>query len=226
MPTVLITGAGKGLGFEFARQYAAEGWSVHACVRDPGECARLAALGRTVRTHVADITDRTALMRLAADLKDVAIDLLICNAGVYGPKGCRFGQTDYAAWTQVLRVNVLGSMATVEALVANVEASERRLVVFMSSRLGSIALNDGGDLIYRSSKAALNQVAKTLSVELAPRGICIVALSPGHVRTDMGGPQAPLAPEFSIGRLRQVIAGLTAADTGKFIAFTGQENPW
>jgi NAD(P)-dependent dehydrogenase (short-subunit alcohol dehydrogenase family) len=226
MPNVLITGAGKGLGFELARQYAAEGWHVFTSVLDANEQERVRALGEHVRTFVADTTKRATLARMAADLQGTPIDVLICNAGIYGPVGQAFGETDYAAWEQVLRVNVLGSTATIEALIANVEASSRKLIVVMSSRLGSIAWNDGSDPIYRSSKAALNQVVKTLSVDLVGRGVTIVAVSPGWVRTDMGGPDAPLSPEVSINGVRKVIAGLTSKDTGKYLAFDGTENAW
>lgn len=226
MPNVLITGAGKGLGFELARQYAAEGWHVFASVLDPSEQERVRALGEQVRTFVADTTMRATLARMASELQGTPIDVLICNAGIYGPVGQAFGETDYDTWERVLRVNVLGSTATIEALIANVEASSRKLIVVMSSRLGSIAWNDGGDPIYRSSKSALNQVVKTLSVDLAGRGITIVAVSPGWVRTDMGGPDAPLSPETSIAGVRKVIAGLTPKDTGKYLAFDGTENAW
>lgn len=226
MPTLLVTGAGKGLGYEFARQYAAEGWDVLALVRDPVECEQLEALGPNVRASSADVTDRTSLAKVAAAHANVPIDLLICNAGIFGPKGWQFGQTDYDVWARVMQVNVLGSMATIEAFAGNVALSGRKQIAVMSSRLGSIAYNDGGEIIYRSSKAALNQVVKTLSVELAPRGISVVALSPGRVHTDMGGPEAPLSPEFSISSLRRVIAALRPDDTGKFIAFDGQENAW
>ncbi len=187
MPTVLITGAGRGLGFEFAKQYAADGWKVIATVRKPEAGAKLAALGRSVEIHIADVTDRAAIARLAKDLKGAPIDVLICNAGIYGPKGQPFGKTDYATWEQVMRVNVMAPMAVVEALVDNVAASGLKRIVMMSSGLGSITRNDGGDPIYRSSKAALNQIAKTLSAELKERGIAVVAVSPGWVQTDMGG---------------------------------------
>jgi NAD(P)-dependent dehydrogenase (short-subunit alcohol dehydrogenase family) len=226
MPTVLITGAGRGLGFEFAKQYAADGWKIIATVRKPEAGAKLAALGKAVEIHIADVTDRPAIARLTKDLKGAPIDVLICNAGIYGPKGQPFGQTDYATWEQVMRVNVMAPMAMVEALVDNVAASDLKRIIMMSSGLGSIARNDGDDPIYRSSKAALNQVAKTLSAELKGRGITVVAVSPGWVKTDMGGPAASLTPEVSIAGLRKVIAGLALKDTGRYLHYDGTENPW
>jgi NAD(P)-dependent dehydrogenase (short-subunit alcohol dehydrogenase family) len=226
MPTVLITGAGRGLGFEFAKQYAADGWKVIATVREPAAGAKLSALGKSVEVHLVDVTDRAAVARLAKDLKGAAIDLLICNAGIYGPKGQPFGQTDYAAWEQVMRVNVMAPMAVVEALADNVAASAQKRIVMMSSSLGSIARNDGGDPIYRSSKAALNQVGKTLGAELKGRGITVVSVSPGWVKTDMGGSTAPLTADVSIAGLRRVIAGLRPQDTGRFFHYDGSENAW
>jgi len=226
MPTVLITGAGRGLGFEFAKQYAADGWKVIATVREPAAGAKLSALGKTVEVHLADVTDRAAIARLAKDLRGAAIDVLICNAGIYGPKGQPFGQTDYAAWEQVMRVNVMAPMAVVEALVDNVAASAQKRIVMMSSGLGSIARNDGGDPIYRSSKTALNQVMRTLSAELKDRGITVVSVSPGWVKTDMGGSAAPLTADVSIMGLRKVIAGLSVKDTGRYVHYDGTENPW
>lgn len=226
MPTVLITGAARGLGHEFARQYAADGWRVIATVRDPKSGAALASLGKAVEVHLADVSDRPALARLAKDLKGAPIDVLICNAGIYGPRGQPVGQTDYESWATVLQVNLMGPMATVEALLENVAKSERKQIIMMSSRLASITLNEGGDPIYGTSKTALNQLAKTLSVDLAGRGITVVAVSPGWVKTNMGGPSAPLTAETSIAGLRKVIGGLTRKDNGKFIHYDGTENPW
>ncbi len=226
MPTVLITGAGRGLGFEFARQYAADGWKVIGTVRDPKAGAALAALGKNVEVRLADVTDRAAIARLAADLKGTPIDVLICNAGVYGPRNQPAGKTDYAAWEEVLRINVLGPAAVAEALLDNVAKSEQKRIVMMSSKLGSLALSDGGDHIYRSSKTALNQVVRCFATDLEGRGIIVAAVSPGWVKTDMGTSAAPLTPETSIAGLRKVIAGLTPKQSGTYIHFDGSEIPW
>lgn len=226
MPTVLITGAGRGLGFEFAKQYAADGWNVIATVRDPKAGTKLSALGKAVEIHIADVTDRAAIARLAKDLKGAPIDVLICNAGIYGPRGQPFGKTDYATWEQVMRVNVMAPMAVVEALVDNVAASAQKRIVMMSSGLGSVTRNDGGDPIYRSSKAALNQIARGLAADLKDRGITVVAVTPGWVNTDMGGSAAPLTADVSIAGLRKVIAGLSGKKSGSYIHYDGTENPW
>jgi NAD(P)-dependent dehydrogenase (short-subunit alcohol dehydrogenase family) len=226
MPTVLITGAGRGLGLEFARQYAADGWKVVATVRKPGARDVLASLGPEVDVRIADVADRGSIGRLASDLRGVPIDVLINNAGIYGPSGLTLGKLDYGAWEQVLKVNVLGPAAVTEALVENVAASSRRTIVMISSRLGSIAEMRGGDYLYGSSKAALNAVVRAYSAALAPRGIIVVAMSPGWVRTDMGGSGAPLAPETSIAGMRKVIAGLSREKSGSFLNYDGSSIPW
>ena len=218
MPTILITGAGRGLGRELARQYAEDGWRVIGTVRKP-----VPGLPESLILDVARTADAK---RLGAQLKGEPIDVLFCNAGVTGRKGNRFGQFDYADWEETLRVNLLGAAAVVEALVDNVAASTRKTVCLMSSRLGSIAETTGATLPYATSKAALNLLARGLAATLAPRGVIVVALSPGWVRTDMGGESAPLAPPASVRGLRSVIEHLRPADSGKFFAYDGAVIPW
>ena len=154
------------------------------------------------------------------------IDVLFCNAGISGKRGMALGSFDYDSWEEVLRVNLLGAAAVTEALLPNVLAGSRKLIAMMSSRLGSIAEASGMTLPYATSKAALNMLVKGLAATLASEGVIVVALSPGWVRTDMGGASAPLAPETSVAGLRQVIAGLRAADSGKFLSHDGSPIPW
>ena len=205
----MITGAGRGLGAELARQYAADGWEV---------------IGTTRRE--LEMTDRSQISRFANDLKGKRIDLLFCNAGIIGKKGMAPGRFDFDSWEEVLRVNLLGPAALAEALLENVAASERRLIAMMSSRLGSISEASGMTLPYATSKAALNMLVKGLAAHLSGRGIIVVALSPGWVRTDMGGAQAPLAPEASVKGLRNVIDKLKSTDSGRFFSHDGKEIPW
>jgi NAD(P)-dependent dehydrogenase (short-subunit alcohol dehydrogenase family) len=209
MPTVLITGAGRGLGQELARQYAADGWKVIGTER-----------------RDMDMSNRRQIRDFAAGLKHEPIDLLFCNAGITGRKGMAPGSFDFDAWEEILRVNLLGAAAVAEALLDNVAASEKKTIALMSSRLGSIAESSGMTLPYATSKAALNMLAKGLAAALAGRGIIVVALSPGWVRTDMGGAQAPLAPETSVRGLRKVLAGLKPADSGGFFSYDGSAIPW
>jgi NAD(P)-dependent dehydrogenase (short-subunit alcohol dehydrogenase family) len=222
MSTILVTGAGRGIGLELARQYAADGWRVIGTVRD----ANATPPGANVQLFQADVTDRGAIARLKEALGGAPIDVLVCNAGIHGPQGMRLGTLDYAAWEKVLRVNLLGAAAMVEALVDNVAASERRTIALMSSRLGSISEASSFSLLYSTSKAALNMLAKSLSVTLAGRGITVVALNPGWVRTDMGGKGAALTPEQSVSALRKVLDGLGPASSGRFFNYDGTEIPW
>lgn len=225
MPTILITGAGRGLGLEFARQYAGDGWKVIATVREPKAGSALAALGKSVEIHLADMADRKSIAGLAKGLKGAPIDVLICNAGIY-PRGASFGHTDYDAWEEAMRVNVFGPQAVAEVLIENVIRSDLKRIVMMSSRMGSITHNDGEDHIYRSSKAALNQVMKGMAADLADRRVTVIAVSPGWVKTDMGGSGAPLTAEPSIKGLRKVIAGMTPKKSGKFFSYDGSEIEW
>ena len=209
MPTALITGVSRGLGKELARQYAADGWKVIGTER-----------------RDMDMTDVAQIRRFAAKLKGEAIDLLFCNAGISGKKGMAPGSFDFDSWQEVLRVNLLGPAALAEALLDNVAASGEKKIAMMSSRLGSISESSGMTLPYSTSKAALNMLVKGLSATLAARRIVVVALSPGWVRTDMGGDGAPLSPEASVRGLRKVIGDLKSADSGKFLSHDGAEIPW
>lgn len=219
--TILISGAGRGLGFELARQYAADGWRVIGTVR--GNKAKLPA---GVEPRIADVTQYDQVRKLGTELKGTPIDVLFCNAGIIGKRGMALGSFDYASWEEVLRVNVLGAAALAEALVDNVAASERKVIAMMSSRLGSITEASGATLPYATSKAALNMLVKGLAATLAGKGVTVVALSPGWVRTDMGGAGAPLAPEISVAGLRKVIAGTRLEDSGKFFSYDGTPIPW
>jgi NAD(P)-dependent dehydrogenase (short-subunit alcohol dehydrogenase family) len=218
LPTIFITGAGRGLGLELARQYAEEGWRVIGSVRK--------AVTQLRESVVLDVTDVAQVKAVAARLDGTPIDVLVCNAGISGKRGMALGSFDYGEWENVLRVNLLGTAAVIEALAQNVAASERKVIAVMSSRLGSIAQTSGETLPYSTSKAALNLLAKGLAAQLAPRGVIVVALSPGWVKTDMGGASAPLSAEASVRGLRKVIAGLRREDSGRFLAYDGSSIPW
>ena len=221
---ILITGAGRGLGLELASQYAKDGWQVIGTVRDDAGKKRLEKLG--AEAHLLDVSDFGKAGDLAKCLKGRALDILFCNAGIIGKRGMALGSFDYASWEEVMRVNVLGAAAVAEALVDNVAASGKKTIAMMSSRLGSITESSGATLPYATSKAALNMLVKGLSASLNGRGVKVVAVSPGWVRTDMGGEGAPLAPEASIAGLRKVLAGLKAGDSGKFFSYEGSLIPW
>ncbi len=221
MSTILITGAGRGLGCELARQYATDGWRVIGTVRDAK-----AKLPAGVERQIADVTGRKQIAALARALRGMPIDVLFCNAGISGKRGMGLGSFDYDSWEEVLRVNLLGAAAVTEALLPNILAGKRKVIAMMSSRLGSIAEASGMTLPYATSKAALNMLVKGLAATLASKGVIVVALSPGWVRTDMGGASAPLAQEASVAGLRTVIAGLKQSDSGKFLSHDGSPIPW
>ncbi len=225
MPTLLITGANRGIGLALLRGFAADGWRIHACCRQPDKGAAFKAVEGDIRLHRVDVTDGLRVASLARELADEAIDLVINNAGIYGPR-TGFGETDYDDWLKVLAVNTLAPLRLVERFVEHVGRSDRKLVVNVSSRMGSISQSSGGAYIYRSSKAALNAVTKGLSADLAARGITVVAVHPGWVQTDMGGAGADISADTSAAGLRRVIEGLSAEDSGRFFHHDGEEIPW
>lgn len=227
MPTVLVTGANRGIGLEFVRQYAAEDWRIIATCRDPASARALSAINGAIEVHALDVTDHAAVQDLAGSLKREVVDILISNAGVYGPRPTTLSSVDYAAWAEVFRVNAMAPLKLAECFVEHVARSDRKLMVNISSKMGSIADNgSGGSYVYRSSKAALNAVVKSLSVDLAPRGITVAVLHPGWVRTDMGGPSALIEAEESVAGMRRVMDGLTAEDSGGFFDYDGSVIPW
>jgi NAD(P)-dependent dehydrogenase (short-subunit alcohol dehydrogenase family) len=223
MPRVLITGANRGIGLEFVRQYAADGWQVVACCRKPEKAEALKKINGEVSIEALDVADDEQIARLATRLRGQPIDLLINNAGVYGSAG----KIDADSWLEVLRVNTIAPYRLAEKFAANVARSEHRLIVSITSMMGSIAENDSGGVpMYRSSKAALNMTMKSLSIDLKDRGISVVVLHPGWVRTDMGGRSAPLAVQGSVGSLRKTIRRLKPSDSGKFLNYDGKPVPW
>jgi len=232
MQTILITGANRGIGLEFTRQYAGDGLTVHACCRHPAKAADLKALadaanGR-VTVHALDVTDGDSVRALAKALGATPLDMIINNAGIYGPRDRgQFGKIDYAAWPEVMTVNVMGPARVAEALAGNLAKGNEKLLVTISSRMGSMAENtSGGAYIYRSSKAAVNAVVRSLAADLAPHGITAIAFHPGWVKTDMGGSGAAISVRESVSGIRSVIAGLKPRDTGTFWNYDGSPMPW
>ena len=232
MPSILVTGANRGLGMEFAKQYSADGWRVFACCRFPEKAGGLNDLAQTSKgrlsVHRLDVSQGDSVSSLAESLRGEAIDILLNNAGVYGDEGHDdFGRINYERWAATFSVNVMGPMRMVEAFAENVSRGDRKVIAFLSSRMGSIGENtSGGSYLYRSSKAALNAVVKSLSLDLRDRGLITVALHPGWVQTDMGGQNAPTLPRESIQGLRKVLEGLQSKDSGGFLSYEGSRVPW
>jgi NAD(P)-dependent dehydrogenase (short-subunit alcohol dehydrogenase family) len=236
MNTVLITGANRGIGLEFCRQYAADGWRVLACSRDPDKAVALAELAERypglVEIHVLDVADHGQIERLAQQLGKEAgkgtIDLLINNAGIYPDSDqSGFGHTDYAEWMQAFRINTMAPLKMAESFAAQIARSRHKTIVTITSKMGSIADNGaGGSYLYRTSKAAVNMVVKSLAIDLKASGITAVVFHPGWVQTDMGGPNAMISAAQSVSGMRAVIARLMLADSGKFFGYDGQAIPW
>jgi NAD(P)-dependent dehydrogenase (short-subunit alcohol dehydrogenase family) len=232
MSSVLITGANRGLGLEFAKQYSDDGWRVFACCRHPDRAKELNDLARAsdgrLSLHPLDVSLEPSISALAEALQSDSIDILLNNAGIYGDENHDdFGKIDYERWVETFRVNVMGAMKVTETFVGNVASSEKKVLAFMSSLMGSISDNgSGGSYLYRSSKAALNAIGKSLSIDLKGRGVKTVVLHPGWVKTEMGGENAPLLPPESVAGMRRVLDGLEAKDSGRFLSYEGAELPW
>ena len=229
--SVLITGASRGLGLEWARQYAEAGWQVYASCRRPPEAEDLTALAARhprLSVHRLDVTDSEHLRTLQLDLEEARIDVLLNNAGVYLDKFTGdFGGIDYEVWLRTFAVNTLGAVRVSEALIGQVAASQKKLVVATSSHMGSIAeITAPGNYAYRSSKAALNAAMKGLSHALAQRGIGVLLLHPGWVRTRMGGPDSPLTPEQSVHHMRALVEAFRPDMNARFLRYDGTEIPW
>ena len=232
MKTVMITGANRGIGLEFSRQYAADGWRVIACSRDPDKSEALNRLADQypdlIMIYALDVADHVQIDDLAQALVNESIDLLINNAGIYPDSDTGgFGHTDYVKWMQAFRINTMAPLKVTEAFYNQVARSNHKTIATVSSLMGSIADNgSGGSYLYRSSKAAVNMVVKCLAVDLKPAGITAVVLHPGWVKTDMGGPDAMITAAQSVSGMRHVIGRLTLADSGKFYGYDGQDIPW
>lgn len=228
MPTVIVTGANRGIGLEFARQYAADGWRVIATCRRPDEAATLKALAG-VEVHTLDVGDPAAIQGFAAALAGERIDLLLNNAGIFGPDHPRQSKDgiDPEGWLQTLRINALAPVLLTLALRDNLAKAEAPKVATVSSQLGSIGENgSGGMYAYRASKAAINAGNRSLAVDLKERNIACVVLHPGWVQTDMGGANAPVKPADSVAGMRRVIARIGLDDSGCFYGYDGREIPW
>lgn len=231
MKTVLITGANRGIGLEHARRFAARGARVFATARAPAEAGELNALaagsdGR-ISVFAYEAGDFEAPSRLKAALGGAPLDLLFANAGATGDKGKSFGSVDAEDVLQTMRINALAPLKLAEALADNVAASQRKLIAFQSSRMGSIGDNAaGGHYAYRLAKGALNMVARNVSIDLRSRGVIAVALHPGWVRTRMGGESAPISVDECVTGQQRLLDSLTLAESGRFFNYDGSELPW
>ncbi len=223
MKRVLIAGANRGLGLEFARQYTLDGWDVVATARRPEEATELRRLG--ARIERLDTRDAASLDALAQSLAGESLDVLLCNAGIHGPRADRLADLPNEDFDLVMRTNVLGPLRMALAFADHV-ATAHGAMVFMSSKMGSIeAMNSTTSIAYRMSKAALNTVVKASALELGRRGIRVLALHAGWVRTDMGGSAATLSAPESVSGMRGIIDRATELHGG-FFDYSGERIPW
>jgi len=216
MPKILITGANRGIGLEFARQYSADGWNVIATARHSSP--ELDGLGVTVKP--LDLADPEAVAGFAVD---GPLDLFIANAGTSQPKETQ-GAANARDWQAMMMVNAIAPYQLGRVLLATM--AEGGKMIAMSSGMGSIGDNGGGWVPYRTSKAALNMAWNSLALEAKPRGVACVLFSPGWVKTDMGGAGAEITPQESVGDMRALIERLTIENTGTFLRRNGSELPW
>ena len=223
MPTVLVTGANRGIGLEWVRQYAGDGWRVHAGCRRPDKAEALREIGGDVTIHPIDVARPDHIADWAQRLKGQAIDILINNAGHGGDDRI----ADPAEWVKATQVNVIGPVLMARAFRDHVASSDRKMIVNLTSRMGSIGDNsEGGSYAYRATKAGLNAAMKSLAVDWKDSGITIALFHPGWVQTAMGGPDALIDVATSVTAMRKKMDQLTPADTGSFFNYKGDTLPW
>ncbi|MEQ9489176.1 MAG: SDR family oxidoreductase [Alphaproteobacteria bacterium] len=220
MPTILITGANRGIGKALCDAYLADGWSVLAACRDPATAPQ----GATALT--LDIGNEASIDTLVSSLEDKPIDILWNNAGIYADKGKSLDENTFADWERSFRINTAGPIRLASLLRRNVADSGRKTMAFTTSNMGSIANNTGGSYLYRTSKTALNMAVDCLTKELASEGIKTVMLHPGWVRTEMGGDSADIDTKASAGGMKNIVDKLPASQSGAFLNYDGKPLPW
>ena len=230
MTNVLVTGANRGLGLGFVKNYLGKNVNVVGTTRDLKSSKELMAIKERFPDNLEifelDLFKENAGHTLSNFLGDRPIDILINNAGV-GSTNQHFRAVSPKPWLEVLKVNLIAPLIVTQAIIDNVKKGSDKKIYFLSSQLGSIADNtSGGMYIYRSSKTGLNQIVKSLSVDLKPQGITVVSLHPGWVKTDMGGPNATVSIDESVGGMIRVIETTDIKHTGKFLNYDGRELPW
>lgn len=230
MATVLITGTNRGIGLEFVKQFLTREDTVLATCRDMGSATELRQLKNDTRKlHIfeLDVSSQKSMEDLTLQLAGHAIDIFINNAGVYGPRDSTFGKVSANEWAKVLQVNAKAPMILTQLLIDNLRDGSDKKLLYITSKMGSIDDNKGGgSYVYRSSKAALNAVVKSISVDLRDSGFSVAVLHPGWVQTDMGGPNALIAVTTSVSKMIDVIDNLNFHNSGSFFNYDGGIIPW
>jgi NAD(P)-dependent dehydrogenase (short-subunit alcohol dehydrogenase family) len=227
MARVLITGAARGIGLEMARQYAADGDEVIACVRNTNaDGLNQLARDGDVRVEQMDMADLDSIPAARKRIGDQPIDILINNAGAVGGKHQSIDDVDIAEWHRTLDVNTIAPLLVARAFKSNLVASGNGKLMNVTSQLAASTWPMGGMLIYSTTKAALCKIGQILAIDWKDEPITVALMHPGWVKTDMGGPHAQLTAEESASGIRAVIAGMTKADSGKFYKWNGEIHPW
>lgn len=230
MPTLLITGANRGIGLELCKQYAEKNWEVHACCRNPKTAKDLNQLAddhSALTIHALEVTQEDQMNALKNALKNKPIDMLINNAGVHALGASQFGKGDDKAWEEAVAVNLIAPMRMMEHFVENIADSDKKIIASMSSKMGSMDDNgSGGAYAYRATKAALNAVMVSAAHDLRHLDITALILHPGWVRTDMGGPHGEISAEECGTMLSKILDNCTLEDSGKFFDIDGSTIPW
>jgi len=226
MTTILITGANRGIGLEFVKQYAAEDADIIACCREPSKADALHAIDGNIRVAELDVGDAESIGALKYELGDSPIDILINNAGIGGPRDVIPGTLDVEAWLDVFRINSIAPFMMALMLKGNLRHGNDKKLITITSVLGSIAESSGGNQPYRASKAAVNSLMHGVSKDWAKDGILVGIFHPGWVQTDMGGSGAPVKVQDSVKGLRARIAELDAERSGTYRDYANRQIPW
>jgi NAD(P)-dependent dehydrogenase (short-subunit alcohol dehydrogenase family) len=229
MPNVLITGANRGIGFELARLYAEGGDNVVAFCRSPQSAQELYELakraGGRLSVRPMDVGDENSIRAAADAVGERPIDVLINNAGIRGGNNQSLEHTDTADWLEAFKVMTIGPFRVVQAFLKNLSVAENPKVVTITSQLAATTWPTGGFYSYASTKAAVNRVMLGLARDLKDQ-VIVTLIHPGWVKTDMGGASADITPQESAAGIRNVIASLSKADSGKFYKWNGDIHPW
>ncbi|MQF70624.1 SDR family oxidoreductase [SAR202 cluster bacterium AD-812-D07_MRT_10900m] len=238
LPTILLTGANRGIGLELVRQYVSDGWTVIATCRDPESASDLTAISGNITIRKLDVQQYDHISQLAAEIRETPIDVLFSNGAIGAPRdpddsSVTFGDIDVPLLLDYFRTNTIGPIKLTEAFLPNVLASVQKKIVFMSSRGASLTERGnlphhkpGGNYSYRVSKAALNAASRSLAFDLRPQGVTVLTLNPGWVRTRMGGDDADLSVSFSVENMRRIIHSSNLEETGSFFEYDGTALSW
>ena len=228
--SILITGTNRGIGLEFVKHYLKKNEKVIATCRNKNSAKELLELKNTTNNLSLvelDVSNPNSINELTSKIIDQPIDIFINNAGVFGPRNTEFGNFNAKEWLDVFNINTIAPLLITQKILKNLRLGKNKKLVFISSKVGSIEENTGGSMyIYRSSKTALNQVIKSLSIDLKDENFIATALHPGWVQTDMGGQNALINTKTSVKGMAEVIDSLVLKNSGRFYNYDGSSISW